>query len=161
MEEERRLCYVAITRAMKTLELLCAKERMIFGRTVANKVSRFVEEIPEEDITKNIPKGYSWRERCENSYQYIKNEKEYDIFYSSKRSANHYSAFGISGVKQNSDYETLILAVGDRVKHRSFQEGVVTKMTPMGNDFLLEIDFSGIGSKKLMLRAASRYMEKI
>ena len=161
MEEERRLCYVAITRAMKTLELLCAKERMIFGRTVANKVSRFVEEIPEEDITKNIPKGYSWRERCENSYQYIKNEKEYDIFYSSKRSANHYSAFGISGVKQNSDYETLILAVGDRVKHRSFQEGVVTKMTPMGNDLLLEIDFSGIGSKKLMLRAASRYMEKI
>ena len=161
MEEERRLCYVAITRAMKTLELLCAKERMIFGRTVANKVSRFVEEIPEEDITKNIPKGYSWRERCENSYQYIKSEKEYDVFYSSKRSANHYSAFGISGVKQNSDYETLILAVGDRVKHRSFQEGVVTKMTPMGNDFLLEIDFSGIGSKKLMLRAASRYMEKI
>ena len=161
MEEERRLCYVAITRAMKTLELLCAKERMIFGRTVANKVSRFVEEIPEEDITKNIPKGYSWRERCENSYQYIKNEKEYDIFYSTKRSANHYSAFSISGVKQNSDSETLILAVGDRVKHRSFQEGVVTKMTPMGNDFLLEIDFSGIGSKKLMLRAASRYMEKI
>ena len=97
----------------------------------------------------------------ENSYQYIKNEKEYDIFYSSKQSANHYSAFSISGVKQNSDSETLILAIGDRVKHRSFQEGVVTKMTPMGNDFLLEIDFSGIGNKKLMLRAASRYMEKI
>ena len=161
MEEERRLCYVAITRAMKTLELLCAKERMIFGRTVANKVSRFVEEIPEEDITKNIPKGYGWREKSDNSYPYNKNELEYEYFYSSKRSLNHNTDFGLSGVREKPDSETLLLSVGDRVKHRSFQEGVVTKMTPMGNDFLLEINFSGSGSKKLMLRAASRFMEKL
>ena len=85
----------------------------------------------------------------------------YSYFYSSNRSLKSNSAFGISGLKEKQDFETLILTVGDKVKHRSFQEGVVTKMTPMGNDFLLEIDFSGTGIKKLMLRAASRYMEKI
>lgn len=48
MEEERRLCYVAITRAKKRLFLSCARQRMLFGRTTANRVSRFIDEIPEE-----------------------------------------------------------------------------------------------------------------
>src|SRR5699024_10325227 len=52
MEEERRLCYVAITRAKRRLYLSCARQRMLFGRTTANKLSRFVEEIPEADIDK-------------------------------------------------------------------------------------------------------------
>ena len=52
MEEERRLCYVAITRAMRQLHIVCARQRMLFGRTTANKVSRFVDEIPEEHIEK-------------------------------------------------------------------------------------------------------------
>jgi len=164
MEEERRLCYVAITRAMKTLELLCAKERMIFGKTIANKVSRFVEEIPEEDIIKNIPKGYGWRERRNNGDSGLKDEiKREGLFYTSQRLQNNKPAMGFAGYSlgKKTDSEILTLNVGDKVKHRSFQEGVVIKMTPMGNDFLLEIDFMETGSKKLMLRAASRYMEKI
>ena len=69
MQEERRLCYVAITRAMKTLNLVCARERMIFGKTTANRVSRFVDEIPEEDIHKNVPKGYGYRDQEQSSYR--------------------------------------------------------------------------------------------
>ena len=61
MEEERRLCYVALTRAREHLILTCARQRMLFGRTTANRVSRFVEEIPEEDIQKlNVPRGYGY-----------------------------------------------------------------------------------------------------
>ena len=57
-EEERRLCYVALTRAREHLILTCARQRMLFGRTTANRVSRFVEEIPDEDIRKlNVPHG--------------------------------------------------------------------------------------------------------
>ena len=55
----------------------------------------------------------------------------------------------------------LQLAVGDKVRHQSFQEGTVVKITPMGNDALLEIEFPAIGNKKLMLRTASVYMEKL
>ena len=62
MEEERRLCYVAITRAKRQLYLTCARQRMLFGRTTANRASRFIDEIPEEHIDKYIPKGYSYRE---------------------------------------------------------------------------------------------------
>ena len=163
MEEERRLCYVAITRAMKTLELLCARERMIFGRTNANKVSRFVEEIPDEDILKNIPKGYGWREKNYDAYSYPKSEKNESTFYSARKTGYTHSASGTAGVpaKKKETPAPITLQVGDRVRHKSFREGTVTKMTPMGNDYLLEIDFKETGSKKLMLRAASCYMEKL
>ena len=161
MEEERRLCYVAITRAMKTLELVCAKERMLFGRTVANKVSRFVEEIPEENIVKNIPKGYGWNQR--GSSTYMESGFESINRYATggvNRKKVRYESFSAS-IKKSSNPEPLSLEVGDKIRHKSFHDGVVIKMTPMGNDYLLEINFSEIGNKKLMLRAASLYMEKL
>lgn len=66
MEEERRLCYVAITRAKKRLFLSCARQRMLFGRTTANRVSRFIDEIPEEHLEKrNIPRGYGYSEKSQ------------------------------------------------------------------------------------------------
>ena len=61
MEEERRLCYVAITRAKERLYLTCARQRMIFGRTTMNKLSRFVSEIPEEHLHKTP--SYEKREK--------------------------------------------------------------------------------------------------
>lgn len=65
MEEERRLCYVAMTRAKKRLYISCAKQRMLFGRTTANRVSRFVDEIPEELLDKRgIPTGYGYSEKA-------------------------------------------------------------------------------------------------
>ncbi len=149
MEEERRLCYVAITRAKKNLNITCAKQRMIFGKTTCNKVSRFVEEIPDENIRKNIPRGYSSREVPRDH---------------SPRTS-HTSGYAVSGPKipapaVKREESLPAFALGDNVTHSAFGEGVIVKMTPMGGDYLLEISFSKVGTKKLMLRAASHFMKK-
>lgn len=149
MEEERRLCYVAITRAKERLYLTCACQRMIFGRTTMNKLSRFVSEIPEEHIHKNTP-------------SYEKREKTWE-----ERKAQHRPRFKDKGLSfaasapempkpENVDTFTL----GDSVRHKAFGSGVITKMSPMGGDYLIEINFEGVGVKKLMLRAAAKYMTK-
>lgn len=146
LEEERRLCYVALTRAMKNLFLVCARQRMLFGRTQVNRVSRFIDEIPPEHINhKNIPKEYSKPSA-----------------YSSQVSSYHAAPAAESRFTPDfskKKEETLALSVGDNVKHKAFGEGVVLKMTPMGGDYLVEINFSGVGSKKLMLKAAGKFLE--
>ena len=149
MEEERRLCYVAVTRAKRKLFLVSARQRMIFGRTTANKVSRFVEEIPEELINKkNIPKRYSYRD----------SEREHtDTF---GYAAREYS-FKPPVTKKSAPVAAADFSVGDRVRHSAFGTGTIAKMTPMGGDHLVEISFEGVGVKKLMLRAAALHMEKI
>ena len=172
MEEERRLCYVAITRAMKTLHLVCARQRMIFGKTSSNRVSRFVDEIPEEHISKNIPKGYGYREpsygyyhqRSESVYGREYEPSSHGSYASSQRQRTEEPSKAASfrpDSAKAAPAPSASFAVGDIVKHTAFGEGVIIKMTPMGNDYLIEINFSGIGSKKLMLRAASKYLEKI
>ena len=166
MEEERRLCYVAITRAMKTLHLVCARERMLFGRTTSNRVSRFVDEIPEEDIHKTIPRGYGFRDPSNQTYVQ-RSESSVGAGYGSYvvRKPAH-KAFDEHTVKPPAPAKTeqkplLQLAIGDSVRHQAFHEGTVVKITPMGNDALLEISFPSVGNKKLMLRTASLHMEKI
>ena len=165
MQEERRLCYVAITRAMKTLNLVCARERMIFGKTTANRVSRFVDEIPEEDIHKNVPKGYGYRDQEQSSYRQ-KSESGYGTGYVSpyarKKRILPTDPHTVKPAAPKTEPKPLIsLAVGDAVRHKAFGEGTVAKVTPMGNDALLEISFPTVGTKKLMLRTASVYMEKV
>lgn len=152
MEEERRLCYVAITRAKRMLRIVCARQRMLFGRTTANKVSRFVDEIPEEHIKKNIPKGYGFR------------EKPHDLGFA-YRAPSQSSRYGISApapraAAQKPAASVPDFALGDNVRHKAFGEGVITKLTPMGGDYLIEINFVNIGTKKLMLRAAAQHMTK-
>ena len=149
MEEERRLCYVAITRAKRQLYLSCARQRMLFGRTTSNRVSRFVDEIPEEHIKKNVPKGYGYREqRQDNPYRH-KRPPEPRPHAVSAPSAPKSGASAVS------------FSVGDRVQHKAFGPGTLVKMTPMGGDYLIEIDFDQIGGKKLMLRAAALHMTKL
>ena len=167
MEEERRLCYVAITRAMQTLHLVCARERMIFGKTTANRVSRFVDEIPEEDIHKNVPKGYGFHDEEASPYRQ-RSESGYGTGYVSPFAAKPkkpriYDEHTVKAptASKTEQKPLLQLAVGDKVRHQSFKEGTVIKITPMGNDALLEIEFPAIGNKKLMLRTASVYMEKL
>ncbi len=145
MEEERRLCYVALTRAKEHLELLCARQRMIFGKTNVNKVSRFVNEIDDDDIEKNIPKGYGYRERSSEQTYYAKSS--YKPAYTRAPSA--------PTTATQVDY-----ALGDNVRHKVFGDGVIMKMSPMGGDWLVEINFASHGVKKLMLRAAAMYMTK-
>ena len=167
MEEERRLCYVAITRAMQSLHLVCARERMIFGKTTSNRVSRFVDEIPEEDIHKNVPKGYGYRDAAPQSY-HQRSESGYGSGYNSSSIVRRpvQKGFDTHTIKlpvtpKTEQKPLLQLSVGDAVRHQAFHEGTVVKITPMGNDALLEIDFPSVGKKKLMLRTASLHMEKL
>ena len=154
MEEERRLCYVAITRAKEKLHLVCARQRMIFGRTNTNKVSRFVDEIPPELIaSKNIPKGFDYHERRETlGFE----PPRYTA--APGRKSNPYAfrpAPQKAAEKAAPDFK-----VGDHVKHKAFGSGEIVKMTPMGGDYLIEVVFDGSVTKKLMLRAAAQHMEK-
>ena len=160
MEEERRLCYVAITRAKRKLHLLCARQRMIFGRTSANRCSRFVDEIPEEDIRKQLPKGYGYSEkRQEPSYGWRERQGEPSFAYRPPEARQRSVVPGPR--KPAAPPASTNFALGDRVRHKAFGDGTIAKLTPMGNDFLVEIRFDKIGSKKLMLRAAALHMDKI
>ena len=142
MEEERRLCYVALTRARKELYLTNARQRMIFGRTTMNLPSRFTDEIPPEDIERT---GHS-----------AEHEREWKP---RKRLAPEPRAHAV--VPEKPAPKAPSFAAGDRVRHTAFGEGSITKLTPMGGDALVEITFDGGTVKRLMLRAAAQHMEKI
>ena len=153
MEEERRLCYVAITRAKKRLFLSCARQRMLFGRTTANRVSRFIDEIPEEHLEKrNIPRGYGYSERSRVQEEFARRAPAERSF---KKPVTPPSAPKAKAAEKPQ------FSVGDRVSHKAFGEGRLSKMTPMGNDYLIEIEFDSGTVKKLMLRAAALHMVKI
>jgi len=160
MEEERRLCYVGITRARKKLTLSCARQRMIFGKSSSNNPSRFVDEIPEEYIERcEAPRNdsfgagtrsWSWDDsgRETNGWKAAGTSKEPGTARTSRPLTD-------SRPKKTADYAT-----GDRVAHTAFGEGVIEKMSPMGGDYLIEIRFD-CGTKRLMLRAASQNMKKL
>lgn len=155
MEEERRLCYVAITRAKKKLYISCAKQRMLFGKTTANRVSRFIDEIPDEDIEKrNIPTGYGYSDKSREKRDYISYGSRYEKPQPKK-------SFAAPSAPKPKSAPAPDFKAGDSVQHKAFGKGEIIKMTPMGNDFLIEINFEGGVSKKLMLRAAALHMEKI
>lgn len=148
MEEERRLCYVAITRAMHRLYMTCARQRMIFGRTSSNRVSRFVEEIPPEHLDKGyVPRGYAYSERG-SGYE-PRSEKP-----------RHVSSVRPIFTPETKKAAPPAFHKGDMVEHKSFGRGMIMTMTPMGGDFLVEIAFDGLGTKRLMLKAASKLMQK-
>ena len=152
MEEERRLCYVAITRAKKKLCISCARQRMLFGKTTANRVSRFIDEIPDEHIEKrNIPRGYGFGEKSTV-------QREYGQRPSYQAKSRPVSA-PVQAAAKSAPAPSF--KVGERVRHRAFGDGQITKMTPMGNDQLIEISFDGGITKRLMLRAAALHMVKI
>ena len=150
MEEERRLCYVAITRAKRQLYLLCARQRMLFGRTTANRASRFIDEIPEEHIEKNIPKGYAYRDPSREM-----------MFAHPRQEPKAHSIAAPAARPKPAARPVPDFALGDAVQHKAFGPGVITKLTPMGGDFLVEIHFEKVGPKKLMLRVAALNMTKL
>ena len=162
MEEERRLCYVALTRARKHLILTCARQRMLFGRTTANRVSRFVEEIPEEDIQKrNVPRGYGYSEPSRDQQQYPPRQsapRAYTV--SAPEPRRRPPVRPAPPAAKPAGKAAPAFAVGDRVTHRAFGSGVVSKIQPMGGDALLEVEFETAGTKRLMMRAAGQFMKK-
>ncbi len=145
MEEERRLCYVAITRAKKSLTICYARQRMIYGRTSAALASRFLREIPEEYTQR--AGGYLQPERP--SYGSFTPRSSY----APRRDFRKPSTLPSGGY--------LELSKGDMISHAAFGRGMVLSVMKMGNDAMLEIAFDDIGTKKLMARTASPHMKKL
>ena len=152
MEEERRLCYVAITRAKKSLTISYARQRMIYGRTSSSMPSRFLKEIPEECIVK---KGGFRPYQAAASTGY---DRPYST-YSSRPKPRYHSESSM--VTSKSAVPMLELQQGDMVSHAAFGRGMVLTVTKMGGDALLEIAFDDIGTKKLMAKTASVYLKKL
>ncbi len=143
LEEERRLAYVAITRAKEHLYITHAQQRMLFGSTNRNLVSRFVKEIPADYINR-IDSTVKTRKATEDDVIIQNTSKAYTL---QSQIANK----KIEQAKKNIvvEYE-----VGERVKHNIFGEGTVLSVKKMSNDSMLEIAFDKVGTKKLMANFA-------
>ena len=149
-EEERRLCYVAITRAMHRLTICYARQRMLYGRTSAALPSRFLREIPE-DIT--VKKGGYYSRQASAGYAPA------NYSYAAKTVGK--SVYLSSSAASASKAEYLELNKGDMVQHTAFGRGLVLSVIKMGGDALLEIAFDKIGTKKLMAKTASAHMKRL
>lgn len=139
IEEERRLCYVGITRAKKELTLTCARRRMIRGETQYNKMSRFLKEIPEEYLSDG------------EVFKMEKPEPEYRNVYKQAKQSFRSKAFQTRPVQQfkvaggnGPGYD-----VGDRVRHVKFGDGLVTGIVEGGRDYEVTVEFDTAGKKKM------------
>ena len=157
MEEERRLCYVAITRAKKTLTICHARQRMLYGRTTAAMASRFLKEIPEGCMVK---KG-GYRRVSEPASGYSGYGSTYSQYSNPvrKTATKRPESAMVTAAKAAASY--LELNQGDMVMHAAFGRGLVLSVMKMGGDALLEIAFDDIGTKKLMAKTASAHMKKL
>ncbi|MBQ1225684.1 MAG: ATP-binding domain-containing protein, partial [Clostridia bacterium] len=132
LEEERRLAYVAITRAKEKLYITYAKNRMLFGRTQFSTESQFVKEIPQHLIESNL----SMREKA--------SEIE------AVQTAQARKTFDRTTVKAKANEGGEQFSAGDSVRHKIFGRGIVLSATKMGPDVLYEVAFDTVGTKKLM-----------
>ena len=154
LEEERRLCYVAITRAKLTLTITYARQRMLYGHTTYGRPSRFLSEIPPDCVDAPAPKPQPAYEPQRSSLY-----GDYDRYTPAsgqrREKRREYSSLGAKpqGAKVQ-------FAKGDMVVHRAFGRGMVLSVLPMGNDALLEIAFDEIGTKRLMANTAGAHMTK-
>ncbi len=145
LEEERRLCYVGITRAMKRLTVTSAKMRMVRGETRYSKVSRFVSEIPAELLSGTAASGKSIP-RPEQSVRTPPRAGSAKRILREKPAIpgqiKPFSTDATSGV-------SLGYAQGDRVRHMKFGEGIVTQIVAGGRDYEVTVDFDRVGTKKM------------
>ena len=163
LEEERRLCYVAITRAKQHLVITYARQRMLYGRTTTNLPSRFVDELPAESVKRiGAPKP---------SYQQTE-PRQYGSFGRVSIYGDSYNDFSQipTRPKPQKDYSVhtapkpapkVSFAAGEMVQHKAFGRGMILTVLPMGNDALLEIAFDGVGTKRLMANTAAQHMKKL
>ena len=174
LEEERRLCYVGITRAKNYLFLTCAKQRTIFGSTTYNPPSRFLEEIPEEYL-----KGYKDAFEKEESYSDSSYNWEYGKSSSKVKTYNinstQKSSFGNNSIKENNTSynfrtpESFLAGInkksdanidltkykaGIKVFHKKFGDGIINYVEPEGEDLKVDITFDKAGHKRLMAKFA-------
>ncbi|MBR3971067.1 MAG: UvrD-helicase domain-containing protein [Ruminococcus sp.] len=140
MEEERRLAYVAITRAKKQLYITSAGRRMIFGQTQRNVTSRFVREMGMEHIVKKD--------------NYTKNKDDHDSGVTEVQSLSLQQQIARDKRQSAVKTSTATYEAGERVSHKLFGEGTVITATPVSNDYMLEIAFDKVGTKKIMANFA-------
>lgn len=155
LEEERRLAYVGITRAKRELYLTGAAQRMLFGRTTRNRPSRFVGEIPgelmkTEDETERFGSyhsGYGERTGYGSGY----GARQTSVYQPNKLGSSPAPAPAAPRPRPAVPAaEPFTLKTGDRVYHKTFGEGSILKIEPMGGDHLLTIHFDKVGAKRLM-----------
>lgn len=129
LEEERRLCYVGITRAMKKLYITNAYSRTLFGNTTYNSPSRFIQEIPKE------------------FFEYHNKKNKASALYVNASESDHKADLSYGSSK---DIEIQKYEQGDKVFHKKFGEGVVISAEKDGQDYILYIDFGAMGKKRIM-----------
>ncbi len=170
LEEERRLCYVGITRAMKELSLSCARMRMVRGETQFNKPSRFVREIPrhliKEGLSNKSRAGITSKFSSSSSFRptpsesFTKNRSAAgDIFannpfiskgFGGSAGTRSMTAFDKPAPGTKPETTSINYAVGDTVKHIKFGTGVVKTINPKGADFEVTVEFENSGVKKML-----------
>ena len=141
IEEERRLCYVGITRAKENLTLTCARRRMVHGETQYNKMSRFLKEIPLSLLSTGalFKKEQTEEEPKVSTYRQAKQAFATKAFAATKPAQQFTVTKG-----KGPGYD-----VGDRVRHIKFGEGLVTQITEGGRDYEVTVDFDTAGTKKM------------
>ncbi len=164
IEEERRLCYVGITRAMKQLSLSAAKQRMLRGETQYNRQSRFINEIPRYLLKMNTPgpkrSKFTFEEdttgakrsfgRSFDSFDHeINFDKPHATSYTQPQ-ANYKPYIAETKQFEGKQMGTLNYGVGDTVKHIKFGVGIVIDITKGGKDYEVTVDFPNFGVKKLL-----------
>ena len=152
VEEERRLAYVAITRAKKKLFITHTRQRLIYGSTQRNKLSRFILEIPQKDLqiedhTRAAADFGSDRAKRPAKTGYLQQE------------ARHSQVEKLAAKISAAHTAPQSFAAGERIRHKVFGEGTILKAQAVGNDHLLEISFDKVGVKKIMANFAK--VEKV
>jgi len=155
IEEERRLAYVAITRAKRNLTITNASTRMLYGATNRNLPSRFLKEIPEElcDISSASVNFYGGFGSQQGSYKDFGRSDSYN-----QKIASDYSfgtpkkskPFGTASAAAQKPSTSQNYVSGQMVEHKTFGRGMIMSVIPMGADSMLEIAFDTVGTKKLM-----------
>ncbi len=167
MEEERRLAYVALTRAKEQIYIMYTKHRLLYGQTQANPLSRFVTEIPEKYTVReqNEFGGGMYGNKLGSVKTYYTETGHISEFSNashmshpnSKASSQHRINDNVGGqttigkpIFAKNGTAKIIFSPGDRVKHLTFGEGEILSVRPMGADTLYEVAFDRVGTKKLM-----------
>ncbi len=178
MEEERRLCYVAMTRAKEKLYMTCAAQRMLFGKTSANRPSRFVGEIPPE-LTEQSGRSPLAPSAEDSEWGYSRPARP--VYGSGVSGGGFRRTSGSGGAAPRQERPSRPAGIqggytprpaaqsgplpdfrkGDMLTHKAFGKGMVLSIQPMGGDALIEIAFDTVGTKKLMLKSASQHMTKL
>ena len=153
LEEERRLAYVAITRAKEKLYITNAATRMLYGSTSRNLPSRFLKEIPENLCQVSTEAASYFNDFSTRGLGFSggrtggfkPNSNSYSFGTSSKA-----KPFGTASAATQKATQSTNYTVGQTVEHNTFGKGMIISVIPMGNDNMLEIAFENVGTKKLM-----------